>query len=389
MTRRIGVFTSTRADYGLLYWLLQDIQAASDLELELLVTGTHLSSEFGRTVDDIEGDGIEIRHRVEMLISGDSPAATAKSLGIAVLGFTEVLAPDPPDALVVLGDRYEALAAAQTAAILRIPVVHLHGGEITEGAYDDAFRHAISKLASLHCVAAERYRERVVQLGEHPSTVHVVGALGLDHLRRAPDLPMVQLAESTGWPLRKPYFLVTYHPATLAVETEAETFDALLSVLDDYPGHQVIITFPNADDGNVSIRKSIAEYAASDSTRVLVATSLGSARYLAALRNAELVIGNSSSGIIEAPSVSTVTIDIGARQRGRLAADSVLRCASDRASIADAVRRGLALADNPRDGMFENPYDRGNASGRVVELLRATAFDAPKTFFDLAGDGTW
>ncbi len=230
----IAVFTGTRAEYGLLYWLLKDIQSDPELELQLLVSGTHLSPEFGNTYSEIEKDGFTIDEKIEILLSSDTAVGVAKSMGLGVLGFTDALNRLQPDALVILGDRFEALAAAQTAMILRIPVVHLHGGEITEGAYDDAIRHAITKLSYIHCTSTDESRNRVIQLGETPTRVKNVGAIGLDHLARSHFMSVAGLSKSLSFPFTKPFLLVTYHPVTLAVEEPVISFQALLDSLDEF-----------------------------------------------------------------------------------------------------------------------------------------------------------
>ena len=261
---KVAVFTGTRAEYGLLYWLLKDIQDDPELVLQLLVSGMHLSPEFGETYQQIEQDGFFIDEKIEILLSSDSAVGTAKSMGLGVLGFADALNRLKPDVLVILGDRFEALAAAQTAMILRVPILHLHGGEITEGAYDDAIRHAISKLSYLHGTSTEEYRQRVIQLGEQPERVKNVGAIGLDHLKRAEFMDVAEIARSLDFPLNQPYFLVTYHPVTLADEKPEQSFNALLDALDEFKDHQVIITYPNADDGGRRIIPLLEQYAKSN-----------------------------------------------------------------------------------------------------------------------------
>ena len=320
--KKIAVFTGTRAEYGLLYWLLKDIQTDEALDLQLLVSGTHLSPEFGNTYREIEQDGFTIDEKVEILLSSDTAVGVAKSMGLGVLGFTDALSRLQPDALVILGDRFEALAAAQTAMILRIPVVHLHGGEITEGAYDDAIRHAITKLSYMHCTSTDEYRNRVMQLGEAPERVKNVGAIGLDHLSRSHFLTVDELSNSLSFSLTKPFLLVTYHPVTLADEEPESSFQALLDSLDEFTEYQVILTYPNADDGGRSIIPLLENYAKNNPNRVLAIPSLGQKRYLSAVKHSAAVIGNSSSGIIEVPSFDVATINIGLRQKGRLSAKS-------------------------------------------------------------------
>lgn len=379
--RKIAVFTGTRAEYGLLYWLLKDIQADSTLELQLLVSAMHLSPEFGMTYQQIETDGFFITEKVEMLLSSDSAVGTAKSIGLGVIGFADALARMQPDVLVILGDRFEALAVAQAAMILRIPIVHIHGGEITEGAYDDAIRHAITKLSLLHFTSTETHRNRVIQLGESPYRVHNVGAVGLDHLQRSDLMPISTLADSLSFKLEQPYILVTYHPVTLASEPAKESFLNLLAALDQFPELQIILTYPNSDDGGRVIIPVLEAYAKKQPKRVLAIPSLGQLRYLSAVKHAVAVVGNSSSGIIEVPSFKIPTINIGERQRGRLAASSVFSCNVDTDSIVSTLRSAL----NADLSQVINPYGKGNASGAILEHLKAAKLTEIKTFYDIQG----
>lgn len=377
--RRIAVFTGTRAEYGLLYWLMQEIAADPALELRLIVSGTHLSPEFGLTHRQIEQDGFHIDERIEMLLSSDTAVGVVKSMGVALLGMADALTRLQPDLLVILGDRYEALAVAQAAMIMRIPIAHLHGGEITEGAYDDAIRHAITKLGYLHFTANETYRQRVIQLGEQPERVFNVGAVGLDHITRTPLLSRDELQDSLGFKLGRPFFVVTYHPVTLFAEPAVETFQALLRALDDYPEHQVILTYPNADDGGRQLIPLLEHYAASQPERVLAIPSLGYRRYLSAVKHCAVVIGNSSSGIIEVPSLMVPTVNIGRRQKGRMAAASVLHCEPDHLSLTAAIEQ--ALSPMPT-GAFANPYGMGKASARIAAVLRSYPLESVKIFHE-------
>jgi UDP-hydrolysing UDP-N-acetyl-D-glucosamine 2-epimerase len=383
MTRKVAVFTGTRAEYGLLYWLLKDLQADSELELQLLVSGTHLSPEFGQTYTQIEQDGFYINEKVEILLSSDSPVGTAKSMGLGVIGFADALSRLSPDVLVILGDRFEALAAAQTAMILRIPVLHLHGGEITQGAYDDSIRHAITKLSYLHGTSTEEYRQRVIQLGESPERVKNVGAIGLDHLNRGSFMTMVELSVSLNFELNSPFFVVTYHPVTLANESPEASFQALLDSLDAFLDYQVILTYPNADDGGRRIIPILEDYAAKQPKRVLAIPSLGQIRYLSAIKHADLVIGNSSSGIIEVPSFNVPTVNIGMRQKGRLAAKSVLHCDANKTDIQQTMQIAIEQHSKGFDEIVSNPYGRGDASGQIIAMIKSMRFDRVKSFYDL------
>ncbi|MEI8655979.1 MULTISPECIES: UDP-N-acetylglucosamine 2-epimerase [Vibrio] len=382
--KKVAVFTGTRAEYGLLFWLLKDIQNDSELQLQLLVSGSHLSPEFGETYKQIEKDGFHIDEKIEMLLSSDSAVGTAKSIGLGVIGFADALARLQPDVIIILGDRFEALAAAQTSMILRIPIIHLHGGELTEGAYDDAIRHAITKLSFLHCTSTDEYRQRVIQLGEHPSRVKNIGAIGLDHLVRSKFMSLKELSESLNFELSSPFVVVTYHPVTLADESPEESFQALTDALDNYPDYQVILTYPNADDGGRRIIPILEQYAQSNKGRVLAIPSLGQARYLSAVKHASAVIGNSSSGIIEVPSFDVPTVNIGCRQKGRLAAKSVIHAEANAESISKAIQVALSRSYKLPTEVVFNPYGQGNSSALVIDIIKTADFDSHKTFYDLA-----
>jgi UDP-N-acetylglucosamine 2-epimerase (non-hydrolysing) len=374
------VFTGTRAEYGLLYWLMKDIQSNPNLKLQLIVTGSHLSPEFGLTYTEIENDGFEIDAKIEMLLSSDTPVGVAKSMGLAVIGLTDALARLQPEYIVVLGDRYEALAAAQTAQILRIPVVHLSGGEVTEGAYDDSIRHAITKLSYLHYTSNSRYRERVIQLGEEPDRVFNVGSIGLEHLKRTKLMSVGELSESIGFDLTEQFFLVTYHPATIANEDPVESFETLLNSLDCFPTYKVIITYPNSDDGGRKIIPLLEKYAQNNLSRVFPIKSLGQRRYLSAIKHSRAVIGNSSSGIAEVPSFSIPTVNVGSRQKGRLMASSIINTEVKLENITAAINKCLS----ERVENIENPYGNGNCSKIIVDyLVNNKTTSLTKKFFDI------
>ncbi|WP_293752054.1 UDP-N-acetylglucosamine 2-epimerase [uncultured Paraglaciecola sp.] len=383
MNNKIAVFTGARAEYGLLYWLLKDIQNDPELVLQLLVSGMHLSPEFGCTFTEIEKDGFFIDEKIEILLSSDSTVGTAKSIGLGVLGFADALSRLSPDVLVILGDRFEALAAAQTAMILRIPVIHLHGGEITEGAYDDAIRHAITKLSYLHATSTEEYRQRVIQLGESPERVRNVGAIGLDHFKRGSFMSLSELSLSLDFKLNSPFFVVTYHPVTLADEVPETSFQELLIALDAFPEYQVILTFPNADDGGRRIIPMLNNYAAKQPKRVLSISSLGQIRYLSAVKYAAAVIGNSSSGIIEAPAFDVPTVNIGMRQKGRLSAKSVLDCEPNHVDIQKTVKVAIDRSYKQLDEIIQNPYGQGDTSQQVIDMIKSMKFTPNKVFYNL------
>lgn len=384
MKRRVAVFTGTRAEYGLLYWLMKGIQASELLELETIVSCMHLSPEFGETWRQIELDGFAIDAKVEMLLSSNTDVGVAKSMGLGTLGFADALDRLRPQMLVVLGDRFEALSIVQAALVMRIPVVHLHGGELTEGAYDDAIRHAITKMAYLHFVAAEPYRQRVIQMGESPERVFNVGAVGLDHIRRTPLMSAQELSESLQFAVDAPLILVTYHPVTALAEDPVQSFSALLLALEEFADYRVILTYPNADNGGRAIIPLLEDFAARHADRVLAIPSLGFRRYLSVVARSSAVVGNSSSGIIEVPSLGVPTVNIGMRQAGRLCADSVLACPPDKDAIVAALALALSapFAQSCRD--TTNPYGQGEVAEAIVAVLETCDLSSHKTFHDLS-----
>jgi GDP/UDP-N,N'-diacetylbacillosamine 2-epimerase (hydrolysing) len=384
MTRKICVVTGTRADYGLLRWVMQGVKDEPQLQLQLIATGMHLSPEFGLTYKDIEQDGFSIDRKVEMLTSSDTPVGIAKSMGLGLIGFADALQTLKPDLLLVLGDRFEILAAVAAALVARLPVAHLHGGETTEGAFDEAIRHSITKMSHLHFVAAEEYRKRVIQLGEQPDKVHLVGGLGIDNIQRLRLLDRVALEASLDFRLGAKNLLVTFHPATLEDATSKEQMKELLAALDSLQETHLIFTLPNADTDSRILVGMVQQYVATrPNARAYI--SLGQLRYLSCVAQVDGVIGNSSSGLMEVPTFRKGTVNIGDRQRGRLQAESVINCESTRQSIGAAIRT-LYSADFQRVLLrARNPYGEGGASERVVAVLRDCRLDglAKKPFFDL------
>ena len=381
--KKVAVFTGTRAEYGLLYWLLKDIEENDDLALQLIVSGMHLSAEFNHTVRFIEQDGFDIAEKVEMLLSSDSVVGIAKSIGLGTIGYADALDRLKPDILVILGDRFEALAIAQTALVMKVPILHIHGGEKTEGAYDDAIRHAITKFSYFHATTTDVHRKRVIQLGEDPNRVWNVGAIGLDHIARSQMMSLQALSESLAFDLSDGFFLVTYHPVTLAEEEPRESFQALLDALDRYPQYKVVLTYPNADDGGRKIMDMLKAYGAANPERVLTIASLGQQRYLSAVSHANAVIGNSSSGIIEVPSFFKPTVNIGMRQYGREAADSVIHCKAQLSSIDKAIEKAISEEFQTLCSKVINPYGKGNASGQIIEILKHQTYSCLKSFRDI------
>lgn len=386
MSRKIGVVTGSRADYGLLHGLLREIRSDSGLQLQLIATGMHLSPEFGLTWKQITADGFHIDKKLEMLLSSDTPVGIAKATGLGVIGFADVLADLRPDLLVVLGDRFEIFAAAQAAMHARIPVAHIHGGELSEGAVDDAMRHAITKMAHLHFTATEIYRQRVIQMGEQPARVFNVGAPGLDCLETIEWLDEAELQRQLGVALAPRKFLVTYHPVTLENDAAERQIRALCEALDHFPEAQAIFTLTNADAGGRVMIRILREYRQRHPDRVALLDNLGRQRYWSLLRCVDAMVGNSSSGLIEAPAIPVATVNIGNRQRGRLQAASVVQCEDDCSAIVEALQK--VLSDDFRQCLsrVENPYGKPGASKKIKRVLASVELDQlfMKTFYDWA-----
>lgn len=383
MRRKVCVVTGSRAEYGLLYWLLKDIATDPDLDLQIIVTGMHLSPEFGLTYQQIEADGFIIDAKIEMLLSADTPVAVTKSLGLGVIGFADALDRLAPDIVVVLGDRFEILAAAQAAMLARIPLAHIHGGETSEGAYDEGIRHAISKMAHWHFVAAEPYRQRVVQMGEAPQRVFNVGAPGLDHLQRTQLLAKNELEQVLGMTLGKPLLLVTYHPVTLGQLSPEAAMEELIGALREVGDTCVVFTYPNADTGGRVVRQAIERFVAEFPHRMRGYASLGQVRYLSLMRLADVIVGNSSSGLTEAPALKKATVNIGDRQKGRLKASSVIDVSEQRTAIAMAIRQALSTEFQASLPHTTSLYGCGNASAAIVRQLKFALPELQKPFFDI------
>lgn len=384
MVKRACVMTATRAEYGLLHPLMQAIQENPDYQLQLIVSGTHLSPEFGLTWHAIEADGFVIDEQVDMLLSGDTPTAAAKSLGLICIGLADAFRRLAPDFLVILGDRYEMVGVASTAMLFNIPVVHLNGGEITKGAVDDAYRHAITKLSHVHFTSTEDYRQRVIQMGENPEHVFNTGAIGVDNIRTLRLLSREELAKSLKINLDKQYFIVTYHPAT-AVESNAITeIDTLMQALLDVESTQIIITLSNADVGGRKINQHIHHWVARYPDRIFAFSSLGQLRYLSAIKHSLGVIGNSSSGIVEAPSLQVGTLNIGVRQEGRIQAASVVNASTDAVAIEQGLKTLVSSAFQSCLPSIHNPYGDGHSVERMLAALASMDFKrlVKKDFFD-------
>jgi UDP-N-acetyl-D-glucosamine 2-epimerase, UDP-hydrolysing len=381
--KKICVVTGTRAEYGLMSRLMKLIQDEKELQLQIIATNMHLSPEFGLTYKEIEADGFVIDKKVHMLLSSDTSNATVKSAGLGTIGFADAYEDLQPDMIMVLGDRYEILAAVSAALLYKIPVVHLHGGEITEGAYDDSIRHAVTKMSHLHFTSTEEYRQRVIQMGEDPGNVYYVGALGCDNIRTVPLMTKKELEQSIRFSVDRNTILVTFHPVTMEEGTAEEQFSALLNALDEVPDLRIVFTMPNSDTDGRIISDMIKGFVEQHSDRSVYFTSLGLKRYLSALQYIGGVVGNSSSGIIEVPSFHIPTLNIGDRQKGRTAAESVLNCLPVKKDIKQKLQ--LILDNNYREKLkdIQNPYDKPGTAIEIVRILKCKSIEPGKKFYTI------
>lgn len=383
--RRICVFTGGRAEYGLLKPLLLQLQSDTSVELQLLVAGMHLSREFGLTYQAIENDGFICNEKVEMILSSDSSVAICKSMGLGMISFSEALTRLQPDILVTLGDRYENMAVVTAAWVCRIPVAHIQGGEKTLGAIDDQFRHCITKMSTLHFVATKEYQERVIQLGESPERVFDVGALNVDALKKIPLLSQDELEEAINFKFDSKTALVTFHPVTLEHDTSAGSFQQLLDALDAVEGLKVIFTKTLADTDGRVINQMIDEYVSKNSHKSIEFTSMGQLRYISALKYVDVVVGNSSSGVIETPSFRVPTINIGKREQGRIMADNVICADQDPTSIQQALKKALSVEFRASLAKMTNPYEKPDTAKVIAATLSEyhLASSTMKEFYDL------
>ncbi len=382
MMRKICVITGSRSEYGLLRWLMKDIREDSNFTLQIIVTGMHLSPEFGLTYHEIEADGFEINRKVELQLSSDTEIGIAKSMGLGMIGFADALSDLKPSLIIVLGDRFEIFSAVSAALVMQIPVAHIHGGEITEGAFDDALRHSITKMSHLHFVAAGEYRRRVIQLGEQPDRVFVVGGLGVDSIKRTELLNREELEKTLGIKFGPRNLLITFHPTTLEGQNSKNYMEELLAALKEFVDINLIFTMPNADTGGRELASMIMNFIRVH-PNAYAFSSLGRLHYLSCLQFIDGVVGNSSSGLAEAPSMGIGTINIGNRQQGRLSATSVINCQPTFDDICSAIKKIY-------DPLFRstlpavNPYGNGGACKKIIELLRNHTFDnlIKKSFYD-------
>ncbi len=384
--RKICIVTGTRAEYGLLYWLMKEIDADEELKLQIIATGMHLSPEFGNTYQQIESDGFVIDKKVDIELSSDSEVGISKSMGLGMVGFANAFNDLKPDLVVVLGDRFEIFSAVSVAMIVKIPVAHLHGGEATEGLIDESIRHSVTKMSHLHFTSTEKYKNRVIQLGEQPERVFNVGAVGIDNIEKLPLLSQEDFEKSIDFKLGKKNLLITFHPVTLEQGTAKRQFKNLLQALDGQVDTHLIFTKANADTSGRIINQMIDDYVMTHVDKAVSYITLGQLRYLSAMQYIDAVVGNSSSGLLEAPSFRIGTINIGDRQRGRIKAESVIDCDSSINGICSAFEKLYNQEFQQKLKHINNPYGSGGASEKIVNILHSFPLKniLKKKFYDLS-----
>jgi GDP/UDP-N,N'-diacetylbacillosamine 2-epimerase (hydrolysing) len=385
--QKICVVTGTRAEYGLLSGLMKKIYEDPTLELQVVATGAHLAAEFGLTYQEIEKDGFQIHKKVDMLLSSDTEVGITKSMGLGLIGFADVFNELNPDLLVILGDRFESFSAASAAMVAKIPITHLHGGETTEGAIDESIRHAITKMSHLHFTSTETYRKRVIQLGEHPDRVFNVGAIGIDNIVNMTLQTREEFEKSINFKLGEKNILVTFHPVTLEQNSAAHQVNELLDTLDKMPELKVIFTMPNADTNGRIIIELINDYVSTHPDKTCVFASLGQLRYLSVLQFMDGVVGNSSSGLLEAPSFKIGTINIGDRQKGRIQADSVIQIEPVRSEIEKAFQILYSESFQYKLKTVSNPYGNGGTATKIHQVISEFSLSniLKKSFYNLEG----
>lgn len=379
--KKVAIVTATRAEYGLLTPLIRRVDEDKEMELDLLVTGTHLSNKYGYTINDIRKDGFFIAHEIPILETGNTSFDISLTMANALKGFAECFRDDRPDVVVILGDRTEMLGVAAAAVNERIPIAHIHGGEVTEGAVDDCIRHSLTKMSYLHFTCTEAYRKRVIQLGENPERVFNVGSLGVENIKNMQFMELKELELSTGFPLNKRYAVVTFHPVTLEGNTSEGQVHELCAVMEERQDIFFLITAANADEGGERINRLFMEYAEKHVNGGFI-YSLGIKRYLSAIRHAVFILGNSSSGILEAPVLGVPTVNIGERQKGRLMAETIINCAPEKEDIVQAVNKAVQKEHFPTD-----MYGDGTASKQIVEIIKEQfsrgKIDLKKKFYNI------
>jgi GDP/UDP-N,N'-diacetylbacillosamine 2-epimerase (hydrolysing) len=383
--RKICIVTGTRADYGLLHRLMNAVNGDKKLQLQIIATGMHLSPEFGLTQNEIKRDGFKINKNVEMLLSSDTSSSISKSTGLGLIGFSDAFNDLKPDIVVLLGDRYEIFSASIAATFAKIPIAHIHGGETSEGAYDEAIRHSISKMAWWHFVSTEYYKKRVIQLGEDPSRVFNVGGLGVDAIKNLKLVSKKKLIDNTGIKLGNKNLLLTYHPVTLENNTSKKQFEQLLHVLNDFKKINIIFTMPNADSDSRVIKKMIDNYVLNHQKRSIAFSSMGHLNYLSTMQLVDGVIGNSSSGLMEAPTFKIGTINIGDRQKGRIKSKSIIDCEPNKKSIKNAINKLYSEKFQLILSTVKNPYEGINSVNKIIKILKSDLLpkELKKEFYDL------
>lgn len=383
--RKVCVITATRAEYGLLKPLMNLIQDSHELQLQIIATGAHLSPEFGLTYKQIERDGFKIDEKIEILLSADTPSSIIKTMGIAMMGMADIFSRLNPDLIVILGDRYEMLAVASAATIFKVPIVHLCGGEITEGAYDDAIRHSITKMSHLHFTSTEEYRNRVIQLGEHPDKVFNVGAIGLDNIRDLKLLSKKELEADLDIKFKKYNYQVTFHPETLGSLSSKEQFQNLLNVIEKQKDSFFVFTKANADTDGRIINQMVDDFVKTHPNIAKAFNSLGTLRFLSVVKICDAIVGNSSSGIVEAPSLYTTTINIGDRQKGRTQASSIINVASSEEEISSGFESVKKIIAEDKLSQVKNPYDNGGAAKEILnKIIEYKIIKTNKSFYNLS-----
>lgn len=386
MKKKISILTATRAEYGLLKPIIKKMLEIQEFEVRVVVTGAHLSPEFGLTYKEIEKDNILIDKKIEILLSADTPSAISKSMGLAMISFADYFDESNPDMLIVLGDRYETLAVCSVAMNQKIPIAHLYGGETTEGAIDECVRHAITKMSYLHFTSTETYRRRVIQLGEDPGRVFNVGSIGVQNIKKQKLLSKVELEDSINFTLDKPYAIVTFHPVTLENKSSSKQIKQLLQALDSHKEYQYIFTKGNADANGRIINQLIDKYVL-ERPNCKAFDSLGLIRYLSAVKHCTMVIGNSSSGIIEVPSFNIATINIGDRQKGRMQAESIINCKPVACDINKAIEKAISQEFQKKLIRVKNPYEQENTSIKIISEIKRSLLnnklELKKVFYNL------
>ena len=382
--RKVCIFTGTRAEYGLLKPLIDELLKEKLFDIQLIISGMHLSPEFGLTHKEIDLQGIDEIEKVEILLSSDTPIGVSKAMGLGMISFSEALDRLKPDLLIGLGDRFELFSIASTANVFNIPFAHIHGGELTFGAFDESFRHAITKMSHLHFTSTEEYRKRVIQMGEEPKRVFNVGALGIDNIKKMKLLSKTEIEKILGTTLTKPTFLITFHPET-KVDNSVHNFNELLNALNEITEAKLIFTLPNADTGGRKLIKLVKTFVEKNKDRAFAFTNLGQLKYLSLMKYSDIVIGNSSSGILEAPTFKVPTVNIGKRQEGRMRAESVIDVPAQKKAIKKAIQKALDKNFRGKMKNVKNPYGNGKTAEKILKIIKRTDFEnlSNKKFYDI------